>query len=114
MKYQSEFFRRFGFFALGAGACWLGIRIFKDAWSYLYGFPVPKFAGILLASFGIVLILYSIFAKNFPKGYDDHFVICSECKSSFYEKDVTDQTCPKCNGKTEEMDGFYKRHPDKR
>jgi hypothetical protein len=113
MKCKDDIFRRIGYLALGLLSCWVGFIFHRDAWDNHHGVPVPRFAGIVLACFGVFLILYSIFAKKIPKAQDDHFVICTECGETFFAKEVPDQICPKCKGQMEELKGYYERHPEK-
>ncbi len=40
--------------------CYIGYSSFyKDGWSFLYGQPVPRFAGLIIMSFGIGLVFFS-------------------------------------------------------
>lgn len=85
---------------------------YTHQWSYLYGFPVPKGAGVVIGIIGLVFLLYGIIRKSFPKDIDDDFVICVSCLTSFYAKDISNNTCPKCDGNVENINDFYTRHPE--
>jgi len=75
---------------------------------------MSKGAGVLLSTFGILILLYGLFKKKIPKGYDDNFVICKNCLKSYYAKDLNQPRCPDCGGHIENLDGFYGRHPDRK
>ncbi len=98
----------------GGASIWLGILIMRKGIDYRSGFPVPRVSGLLICLFGICLILHAFLSKNIPKGYDDSFVICVGCGSSYYAKDVNRNVCPKCGGMVEDSKGFYDRHPETR
>lgn len=40
------------------------------------------------------------------------FVICSNCGTPQYSKDLTAGHCAKCTGNVENLDGYYGRHPE--
>ncbi len=62
---------------------------------------------------GIFFIITAI--KNKSKFSKEKFLICHECKKSFYETDAKEKfnnLCPVCNVELEELEGFYQRHPE--
>lgn len=111
---RTPFLRRLTYIALGIMSILVGAQLYEDQWNYLHGFPVTKGAGVLVAVSGVVFLLYGMLSKNIPKEYDDNFVICVNCLSSFYAKDISNNVCPNCSGVTENLDGFYDRHPELR
>lgn len=43
---------------------WIGIRILKEGWSYLYRLPVPNWVGFFVIIFALALIYNAVFGKN--------------------------------------------------
>jgi len=110
MKDSNNTLKRLSFIVLGILSILVGIIIIREGWSYRYGIAVPRLAGYLMAAFGVAFLLYGILTKKIPKAY----VICLDCRNSFYAKDVHQNRCPKCEGTVEDLDGFYDRHPELR
>ena len=40
------------------------------------------------------------------------YVICPSCLKSYEKEENLNQTCKKCHGLVEDLDGFYDRHPE--
>lgn len=110
----TPFLRRLFFIGLGCLTIWLGVHYYIHQWDSRYGFPISKGAGVVLSIFGVLILLYGLIRRNIPKSYDDDFVICLDCRASFYAKEVSENTCPNCNGRIENVEGFYDRHPELR
>ena len=43
---------------------------------------------------------------------DDKAVACPKCGTSYLQQDVTKMECPACRVELEDLEGFYKRHPE--
>jgi len=114
MKDSNSSLKRLSFVVLGILSILAGIGIIRVGWSYHYGIAVPKLSGYLWAAFGVAFLLYGVFTKEIPKEPHEDFVICPDCRNSFYAKDVHQNQCPECEGTVEDLDGYYERHPDQR
>jgi len=114
MKDSRNTLKRLSFVVLGILSILAGIIFIREGWDYHYGIAVPKLAGYLWIAFGVAILLYAIFTKKIPKEPHEDFVICPDCRNSFYAKDVHQNRCPKCEGTVEDLDGFYDRHPELR
>ena len=112
MKDSKNTLKRLSFIVLGILSILAGIIFAREGWSSLYRLPVPRFSGYLWIAFGVALLLYGIFTKKIPKAPHEEYVICLDCRNSFYAKDVHLNRCPKCEGTVEDLDGFYDRHPE--
>ncbi len=97
---------------IGLGCLWYGFNIFKEGWSHLYGYPISRGSGVIVLSFGVVLIFYGCFRKVRDKRGDEEFLICPSCQKPFNENDVSENQCPTCETDLEELRGFYQRHPE--
>ena len=71
--------------------------------------PIKWPLGIILMGMGITLIYrqYIRLKENKPL-----FSICPKCKESYYYNELKDGLCPKCNIKTENLDGYYDKKKD--
>ena len=78
----------------------------------MYGYPVSNATGVIVALFGVALIVFAIFRKSTPDKEEDKFLICPKCKTPFNQKDLTDSRCPECKAELEDLEGFYERHPE--
>lgn len=75
------------------------------------GSPVLRVLQSALEIFlGCYLLSKLFFFK--AKSEDEAFVMCIKCKHSFYRKYATDNLCPNCGGRVEDMDGIFERHPE--
>jgi hypothetical protein len=110
--YKTQFKKRMFFIILGSLSIWYGIKLYINQWSYLYGVPVAKWTGVIIALFGVIILLYGLIKKDIPKDYDENFVMCVSCLNSFYVQEISNNICPKCNGNVEDLGGFYVRHPE--
>lgn len=97
---------------IGTGCLWYGFNILKEGWSSLYGYPISRSTGVVVAIFGVLLILFGCFRKVRNTQGEEKFLICSDCKKTFYEKNVPDKQCPDCSIDLENLDGFYVRHSE--
>jgi hypothetical protein len=66
--------------------------------------------GSIFMMFGIAILVIALRTK--AKDFEDKSVICPKCKTPFDQKDVPDGRCPKCEVELEDLEGFYKRHPE--
>lgn len=97
---------------LGLACFWHGYNILKNGWSHLYGFPLSKGSGILISLFGLVLISFAFFKRNWKNSEDETYMKCPNCGKSYYQKDAPDGQCHNCSSELEQLDGFYDRHPE--
>jgi len=97
---------------IGIGCLWYGFSILKEGWSHLYGYPISHGTGVIVLIFGIFLILFGTFRKTRNKIDGEKFLICSDCRKTFYKKDVPNQQCLNCDTDLEDLNGFYDRHPE--
>ncbi|WP_170921420.1 hypothetical protein [Desulfovibrio gilichinskyi] len=87
-----------------------------DTARYFKGQEVGIFGRWALVAYGIVIFWCGIFYKR-PVG-GKHFTkleesICPKCQQVFMPKKAPeDQMCHKCNCSLEQLEGFYKRHPE--
>ena len=71
--------------------------------------PYHYLLGAFITIVGVLFVYTSLRTK--AKAFEDDILICPKCEASFNRKDITDQNCPQCNVKLEELEGFYERHP---
>ena len=60
----------------------------------------------------IGLLFFWVVLRKSAKVYQDKFLICPKCETPYNKKEVPDKQCPRCKVELEELDGFYKRHPE--
>jgi len=68
--------------------------------------------GVLLFVIGISVIIFALRRK--VKDFEDKVAICSQCGQTSEITNVSNMRCPKCDGKLEDLDGFFDRHPELR
>ena len=89
---------------IGIGCLWYGFNILKEGWSYLYGYPISQGTGVVVIIFGVVLILFGCLRKARNRQGEEKFLICLDCRKTFYEKDVPNQQCPGCSTDLENLE----------
>jgi len=95
---------------MGLGVIWGGYHFYKIGWTYLYGFSVPKIAGILLVLIGVFHLTITL--KNRNKKSANDYLICGKCLETYLRTTLKSDVCPKCSNKLEELHGFYERNPE--
>jgi len=93
-----------------------GIGIYKTGWLYHYRQPVPRSAGLLLASIGIGIVIYKGYRFILRTEQSSDLVvkqdyICPKCEEIVEYNETKDIKCPVCATKMEPLKGFYERHP---
>jgi len=77
---------------------------------------LKNIVGVAFGIFGILLLLYGILGdiigRKEEKPNLPEFTVCPKCKESFWGNDTPDLKCKKCGHNLEEMNGYYKRHPE--
>ena len=71
--------------------------------------PIKWFYGVFSIMLGIISI-YSQYSKS--KNKTPEYSICPKCKESYIYYKLKDGLCPKCNIKTENLDGYYDKKKD--
>lgn len=107
----------------------IGLSCFLVAYQvYTTGAFIPYFVygvelGILKIPFSIFMIFLGLyFIKNHKKiwfqedtfGNIESYSICPKCEKSYLRNDLKDGICPKCDIKTIDLKGFYKKGKDKK
>lgn len=98
----------------GLLSLWVGFRMYRDKMEHHYGFPVPPETGLLLCIVGIILIYFGIFTKKGIHMREDNILMCLSCQKPIRSENAVELICPLCQGKLEELEGFYDRHPELR
>lgn len=79
--------------------------IFVPYWGYQINLGLFKFPiGIFLVYFGIKQFK----KQNKEKNYIE-YSICPKCEESYNYSDLKDGICPKCDIKTVDLKGYYKK-----
>ena len=109
--------KRILFIIIGTALMFLGAVIFVKGGFYL---PVEEryidfteirvFVSILLGLTGLLFLHTALRSK--AKTYDERFLMCPTCRTSFNSADLSDELCPKCKVMLEDLHGFYDRHPE--
>lgn len=103
---------RLGWFLFGLLFIILGFMIYSQkGWHFGRFGPTHHTAGYLFLIGGLVLTLFAILKKDFPKEKGDEYMMCVSCLKPSFRKELRDEKCPFCNGIVEELKGFYERHP---
>lgn len=60
-----------------------------------------------------IIFLFLAYREKIGANYDsEKNYMCSECLKPFSENQITDDKCPICGSKVENLKGFYDRHPN--
>lgn len=94
----------------GLTTIFTGYITYKDSWWYLQGFKVPRSVGVMLISFGCILMAVGIFKKKMISAYDT-IMKCPECLKVYRETEAINNKCPNCGYELEPLEGFFERHP---
>jgi hypothetical protein len=103
--------RGVGFILGGLSIAFGGYRIWKTGWNFRDTLPVPRFAGIPVAIFGIMMIFLGIRIIMNRGKQPDQYMICPVCETVVKFIQGTDEKCPQCGAKIDVLEGFYERHP---
>ncbi|GAB7021811.1 hypothetical protein JCM12178A_03690 [Salidesulfovibrio brasiliensis] len=101
---------------LDIGIIAVGLRLLRDPifcggkFDYctdLSGYNVPL---------GIVVIMYGAYAltADMLPNHKESLLLCPKCESTFRHSQTPDGKCPSCKVDVEPLEGFYKRHPEKK
>ena len=58
-----------------------------------------------------LLFIWVVLRKK-AKTYQDKFLICPKCETTYNKKEVPDEQCPRCKIELEDLNEFYARHPE--
>ena len=104
---------RLGWLLMGLMLVGMGFLTYANkGWHFTRFGPTHHTAGYVFLIGGMIICLFAILKKDFPKGTKAIYVMCASCLTPSDEKDLKAGKCPKCNGSVEKLDGFYDRHPD--
>jgi len=104
--------RGIGFILGGLSCVFGGYRIWKTGWDFRDNVSVPRFAGIPVAIFGVMMIYLGIKKIMNRRKDPDAYLICAKCQNMVQVHQAPDGKCPKCGADLEILEGFYKRHPE--
>ncbi len=104
--------RGFWFILVGLACMFTGFNFWRTGWDFRENLPVPHFAGIPWAIFGVVMIVFGT-KKIINKGKKpDQYLICPVCQKVVEVRLAKDKKCPECGSDLEILEGFYERHPE--
>lgn len=84
----------------------------KMALMIIYGTSAAAFYAILIAAFNITRCLVKIRRGEYSaKDESPEFVICRNCKTPQYSKNLINGRCSKCTGIVVSLEAYYHRHP---
>ena len=103
-----------GFMLIGIGiiAYFKPVIYFKGAIFDLTGYNI--LGGTVFIIIGVVYIGFYFRKSRREQSAEDEspeFVICKNCKTPQYSKDLVNGRCAKCTGTVVSLDSFYHRHP---
>ena len=81
-------------------------------WHFTRFGPTHHTAGYIFLIGGLIISLFALLKKNFPREQPDDCMICVSCLKPIYRNELEDEKCPFCNGEAEKIKGFYDRHPE--
>lgn len=104
--------RGVGFILAGLACILNGFNFWTNGWDYRENLPVPHFAGIPWALFGVLLIVFGT-QKILSRGKKpDEYLVCPICQKVVEVRLASDNKCPNCGSDLELLEGFYERHPE--
>jgi len=98
-----------GVVAFGSGLAILLFGTLPESGARFEGFKRYAY-GVFWLIVGLILLIKGSFIKTVTSL--DTVIICPKCATAYNSQDVTDGICPTCKIELEELDGFYKRHPE--
>lgn len=85
-----------------------------EALLIIYGTAAAAVFAALIAIYNTVNCLIKIRRGDFSaEDQSPEFVICKNCKTPQYSKDLINGRCAKCSGIVVNLEGYYKHHPKK-
>jgi len=85
-----------------------------EALVIIYGTAATAVFAAFIAIYNTVNCLNKIRLGEFSaKDQSPEFVICKNCNTPQYSKDLINGRCAKCSGIVVNLDGYYKHHPKK-
>jgi hypothetical protein len=85
-----------------------------EALLIIYGTAAAAVFAALIAIYNTVNCLIKIRRGDFSaEDQSPEFVICKNCKTPQYSKDLINGRCAKCSGIVVNIEGYYKHHPKK-
>jgi hypothetical protein len=104
--------RGIGILLAGVACILTGFNFWRTGWDFRENLPVPRFAGIPWAMFGVVMIVFGA-QKIINKGKKpDQYLVCPVCQKVVEVRLASNNKCPKCGSDLELLEGFYERHPE--
>lgn len=104
--------RGIGILLAGVACILTGFNFWRTGWDFRENLPVPRFAGIPWAMFGVVMIVFGA-KKIANRGKKpDQYLVCPVCQKVVEVRLASNNKCPKCGSDLELLEGFYERHPE--
>lgn len=85
-----------------------------DALIIMYGTLAVAIIAVLFAGYNVTRCIIKIRRGEYSvEDEAPEFVICKNCKTPQYSKDLIKGRCAKCSGIVVNLEGYYKHHPKK-
>lgn len=80
----------------------------------MYGTLAVAIIAVLFAGYNVARCIMKIRRGEYSvEDEAPEFVICKNCKTPQYSKDLIKGRCSKCSGIVVNLEGYYKHHPKK-